>query len=107
MLNMKEENKKLHQAFGVDIPIYEIEKDNTPTSRAARLDEAKSQVDDTKSTIEELTDELQEWYDNLPENFQNGEKGESLQSAIDALEQIQSDLESIDMDNVEFPGMFG
>lgn len=43
-------------------------------------------VDDAFSDAEGLTEELQSWYDNLPESFQNGERGEKLQEAIDALE---------------------
>lgn len=43
--------------------------------------------------IESLKEELQEWYDNLPESFQNGSKGEELQSAIDELEGIEDPRE--------------
>lgn len=45
-----------------------------------------SLVDDAFGTMEELKGELQDWYDNLPENFQNGDKGDQLTSAIDAME---------------------
>jgi hypothetical protein len=61
------------------------------------------------TAVEELKDECQEWYDNLPENFQNGDKGSTLQEAVNALENIESNLDSAgsDCDSVEFPGMFG
>lgn len=42
-------------------------------------------LDNGKSELTALCEELQEWYDNLPENFQNGTKGDQLQTAIDAL----------------------
>jgi len=45
-------------------------------------------VQEAFADAEGLRDELQEWYDNLPENFQNGDKGDQLQSAIDALESV-------------------
>ena len=79
------------------------------SSRADRLSEAMSKVSDAVSTVEELKGECEEWYNNLPENFQNGEKGEMLQTAISALEDLQSELEnaSSNGENVEFPGMFG
>lgn len=38
------------------------------------------------SDLESLKDELQDWYDNMPENFQSGDKGEQLQTAIDQLD---------------------
>jgi hypothetical protein len=77
-----------------------------PSSRAARLEAAMSQVSEAASEVESLKDELQEWYDNLPENFQNGEKGETLQSAIDELESLHDELEGIDGSSIEFPGMY-
>ncbi len=45
-------------------------------------------LDDAFSEIESLKEELQEWYDNLPESFQNGDKGDALQSAISELEGV-------------------
>lgn len=47
--------------------------------------ELNTAVADAFSEAEALQGELQDWYDNLPEAFQNGEKGEALQSAIDSL----------------------
>jgi predicted Zn-dependent peptidase len=95
--------QSLKEKDGVSVSVTKVE---PPTSRAARLDAAISQVEDGKSAIEELRDELQEWYDNLPENFQNGDKGEQLQSAIDGLEELIDGLD-VDGSSVEFPGMFG
>lgn len=45
-------------------------------------------VSDAFSDAEGLKDELQSWWDNLPENFQNGDKGDALQEAIDALDGV-------------------
>ncbi len=53
-------------------------------------------IDTARSGFEELRDEYQDWYDNLPESFQNGSKGEELQSAIDQLEQAINEAEGID-----------
>ncbi len=83
-----------------------------------------------ESSVQELHDELESWYDNLPESFQNGSKGEALQSAMEELDEITEGLRSaggalpeatdetefdevaalIDeasMASVDFPGMYG
>lgn len=40
------------------------------------------------SEVESLKDELQEWFDNLPEAFQQGDKGNALEEAVSALENV-------------------
>jgi hypothetical protein len=45
------------------------------------------------SGIEELRDELQEWYDGMPESLQGGEKGQALETCIEAL----SNYEQVDV----------
>ena len=44
--------------------------------------------------LESLKDEEQEYYDNMPEGFQNGDKGEQAQAAIDALDQACDNLQN-------------
>jgi uncharacterized protein with WD repeat len=95
--------KDLKKKGEVDIT---VKADNPPTSRAARLEAALSQVTEAASEVGELRDELQEWYDNLPEQFQDGEKGGQLQNAIDELDSLVDELEGIDGGSVEFPGMY-
>jgi len=46
-------------------------------------------IEDGYSDLESLKDELQDWYDNLPEQFQSGDKGETLQTGIDELENVE------------------
>lgn len=48
-----------------------------------------------KETIEALRDEEQEYFDNMPESFQDSEKGEAAQAAIDALEAAAESLDEI------------
>jgi hypothetical protein len=55
-------------------------------ARYARLRAARDE-------LELIRDEEQDAFDNLPENFQNSERGEDLQSGIDALEEACSALE--------------
>lgn len=77
-----------------------------PTSRADRFAAALGTVEDGKLDLEELRDELQEWYDNLPENFQDGDKGQEIQEAIDALNDAIDNLENTIGADVNFPGMY-
>jgi hypothetical protein len=39
--------------------------------------------------IEAVKEELSEWRENMPENLQDGEKGQELEAAVDALENIE------------------
>lgn len=95
--------EKADQLFGKDN--YSVQRVKRVTSRADRLSEAESDVDNAKSTIVELKEELQEWLDNLPENLQQSQKADDLQSAIDVLDQLETDLDQCDW-SVEFPGMY-
>lgn len=63
------------------------------------------------SDLEELRDELQDWHGNLPDAFQEGDKGQQLQEAIDGIENVigeSFDLPQADLPNlptaVHFPG---
>ncbi|WP_140427035.1 hypothetical protein [Ensifer aridi] len=47
-----------------------------------------------KCEIESLMSDEQDYYDNMPESFQNGEKGERAQSAIDALQEAYDSCET-------------
>lgn len=60
--------------------------------------EFQGKLEGVKSEIEVIRDEEQEYYDNMPESFQNGEKGQASQSAIDALEEVIGNMEDFDLD---------
>jgi len=78
------------------------------SSRADRLDKARSMIEDAKGIVEELKDEIQEWHDNLPDAFRDGDKGSALEDCVSNLEQVETDIEEAlsNCDSVEFPGMF-
>lgn len=57
-----------------------------------KLDELKSQIEDTMQ-------EEQDALDNLPESLQYGERGERMQSAIDALEYATDSVQEV-IDNL-------
>lgn len=52
------------------------------------------QIEDLRSEVEAVLEEEQEYYDNMPESFQDGEKGQAAQAAIDAIQNIVDALES-------------
>lgn len=58
---------------------------------------------DLLSLVEDIKDEECDAYDNLPEGLQNGEKGQAMQSAIDNLDSIVSQIEEI-VDTLENVG---
>lgn len=95
--------KKLGKAADVS-----VEKVPAPKqlSRADRLAEAESLVQQATEIVDELKDELQSWYDNLPDNFRDGHKGSELEEAINQLDDLNNNLESIDFLSVDFPSMF-
>ena len=46
-------------------------------------------------TLQEVHDEEEEAYDNLPESMQDGERGELMQDAIDAMDNALFPLEDV------------
>ena len=97
--------KSLREEFGDDALIV-IHDSSPPESRADRLQFALDKVADARAEIEVLKEELEEWLENLPENFADGEKGDALREAIDGLDSMVSDLESIEGNSVDFPSAF-
>lgn len=98
-------HQEAQAAFGDDLKL--VQKVDLANSRANRLDGIQDDVAQAAQNVEELKDELQEWHDNLPESLQNGDKGQTLQDAIDALEEIKNNIEGVDFSGVEFPAMMG
>ena len=98
--------RKLIQQHWPFNDIASINRIGDATSRAERLAEIKQTVADAASEIESLKDEMQGWYDSIPENLQDGTKANEVQECHDALETLQEELEGIDFDSVDFPGMY-
>lgn len=62
-------------------------------ARRKEIDKLTAQIEEIKEAIEALRDGEQEAFDNMPESLQDGERGEKMQSAIDALEYAADDLQ--------------
>lgn len=79
-------------------------------SRATRLSEAVSKIQDGLSEIESLHDEIQEWHDGMEgTNLESTDKFNALEECAQALDQGKDEIENAisELENVEFPGMFG
>lgn len=98
------EKMKEHFGEGVSITLADA---TPPEGRAERFSAATSLINDARSEIESLRDELQVWKDGLPENLQDGAKAGELDDAISTLEDMVSNLEEQEVQDVTFPGMFG
>lgn len=58
--------------------------------------ERRAKLDQIKEHLEALKDAEQEAYDNLPEGLQESEKGQTLQSNVDAFDTALSELEAVE-----------
>jgi hypothetical protein len=63
--------------------------------RRKRLDGLVSRVEELKTEFESIKDEEQEAYDNLPPGIQEGDSGEKMQTALSALEDIDTSLQEV------------
>lgn len=61
----------------------------------ARIGALVVDAEELKAEVEAVRDEEQEYRDNLPESMAEGDKGEKADTAIEALEQVIQDLESL------------
>jgi len=56
--------------------------------RRKQLDKIAAELEAIRERIEAIRDEEQDYFDNMPEAFQDGEKGERTQEAIDLMDDI-------------------
>lgn len=59
-----------------------------------KLTEAAAHLIDAKELIGEIRENEQETYDSIPENLQQGEKGQKVEEAINALEEAADACET-------------
>lgn len=68
--------------------------------RRKKLDEINGMLAEARAELETVRDEEQEYFDNMPESFQNGERGQKAQEAIDAMETVIGALENIELSDI-------
>lgn len=59
--------------------------------------------DEFKEFVEPLVEKMTDYYDNKSDNWRDGDKGSEYDTWKGAWEQLQSDLEGIEIDEIEFP----
>lgn len=64
--------------------------------RREKLQKAMVLVGDAKAIIEEVHEQEEEAFESLPENLQYSERGETMQEAINALDDAIAACEEID-----------
>lgn len=62
----------------------------------AKIAEAEAALQAAQEIIQEVRDDEEAARDNLPESLQDGERGQAMQEAIDALDSALSDIEGVD-----------
>lgn len=73
-------------------------------ARKAAADEQYNVVDGAKDALNSLSEELREKYDNMPEGLQQGEVGQKLYEAAEALDRVTSQLDDAiqELESIEF-----
>jgi uncharacterized coiled-coil DUF342 family protein len=61
-------------------------------ARRAYIQDLVNQLGSLQGQIEEVRDAEQEYYDNMPESFQNGDKGNKAQEALNNLENAANNV---------------
>jgi hypothetical protein len=63
--------------------------------RRSRIVDIQGQISTLIEEVNQLKEEEQDAFDNMPESFQNGERGEKGQAAIDALENVETAMQEV------------
>ena len=61
----------------------------------ARIGKLLEMVEDIRAEVESIRDDEQDFRENMPESIAGGDKGERADAAIDALDEVVSNLEGI------------
>ena len=63
--------------------------------RRAALDAILSQLETQRDALRTITDEEQEAFDNMPQSLQEAEKGQTMESGIDSMEDAINNLQEV------------
>ncbi|MDE6156842.1 MAG: hypothetical protein K2F78_01720 [Muribaculaceae bacterium] len=63
--------------------------------RRMELGEVSDLLDEATSRLEEIRYEEQDAFDNMPEGLQNSSRGDAMVEAMDAMDEIMSDIEDV------------
>lgn len=80
--------------------VYDLN-DELSEFSADTLEALRDGIADFVSRIQDLSSETEDKLNNMPDSLQQGPTGELLQSRIDSLSDMESNLDSIDADDIE------
>lgn len=63
-------------------------------ARRKELDKAIAALEEAKSIVENIKSEEQDAFDNMPEGFQQGDRGQMMETAISAMDDVENDIDS-------------
>lgn len=63
--------------------------------RRAALDAILSELETQRDALRTITDEEQEAFDNMPQSLQEAEKGQTMESGIDSMEDAINNLQEV------------
>lgn len=69
---------------------------------AEKLQNLEELRDEILDDLQRVIDDEQESYDNLPESIQDSERGEQMQEYLDTLNDVLSEIESMDCDAAQW-----
>ena len=64
-------------------------------ARRKRIEKVVNLLEELRDELESVKDEEQTAYDNMPESLRESERGESMQEAVDTLDDINTDFENL------------
>lgn len=74
--------------------VYERGRSKMNNQRRRKLKKVIDLADDIMALMEDIKAEEEDAYDNLPESIQNSERGETMQQAIDTMDEFMGNLDT-------------
>jgi hypothetical protein len=73
-------------------PVYALQEREQPS-----FDDLEGEIDDIKSELQNIGSECEDKLSNMPDSLQQGPVGEMLQGRVDAMQEVESELDSVDV----------
>ena len=64
-------------------------------ARRKRIEKVVNLLEELRDELESVKEDEQSAYDNMPDSLQDSERGDSMQDAIDTLDEINTDFENL------------
>ena len=65
-----------------------------------KLEQLDALREEIRERLEDIRDDEQDAFDNMPESLQESERGEQMQEYIDIMENVTSELDLIDIEDL-------